>query len=272
MKSEKRPFVSDSAAADERVRRDGTAETSSTLKAFAVLEALVKARVPVSLAELMLMTGLPKPSLHRTLGLFEEAGWVAREPNGRAYAVGRRLSSFALEVLKNDHLAAVRRAVLRQLVEQLGETCNLAVLRRGEVVYLDRVEAEWPLRLHLDVGTTLSPHCCASGKLLVAFLPDAERRQLLDSLPLMRFTDRTITDPQLLALEMDRVRANGYAVDNEEYVVGVACVAVPVRDSRGDVVAAVAVHAATARLPLARAIEFVPQLNVAAQRIGITLN
>jgi DNA-binding IclR family transcriptional regulator len=250
--------------------REASNENSSTLKAFAVLEALVRAGGPVSLAELMLATGLPKPSLHRTLALFEDAGLVAREPSGRTYAVGQRLSRFALDVLTNDRVATERRVILRRLVSEVGETCNLSMLRKGELVYLDRVEAEWLLRLHLPAGTALPPHCSASGKLLLAFKPAAERAQLLEAMPLARFTDRTITSRQLLESELDRIVAAGYAVDNEEYVAGVACVAVPVRDASGDVVAAVAVHAATARLPLPRAIEFVPQLNDAAARIAAT--
>jgi DNA-binding IclR family transcriptional regulator len=144
------------------------------------------------------------------------------------------------------------------------------MLRKGELVYLDRVEADWPLRLHLPAGTALPPHCSASGKLLLAFKAPAEREQFVSTLPLPRFTERTITNRQLLASELDRIAATGYAVDNEEYVIGVACVAVPVRDAAGEVVAAVAVHAATARLPLTRAIEFVPQLNDAATRISAT--
>jgi IclR family acetate operon transcriptional repressor len=245
-------------------------ESSSTLKAFAVLEALVRAGEPVTLAELMLVTRLPKASLHRTLALFEEAGLAVREPNGRAYAVGPRLSRFALDILTHDRVATQRRVLLRKLVGDVGETCNLAILRRGEVVYLDRVEADWPLRLHLPVGSALPPHCCASGKLLLAFREPAERAELLAALPLPRFTERTITDRQLLASELDRIVATGYAVDNEEYVVGVACVAVPVRLAGGDVVAAVAVHAATARLPLARAIELVPTLAATANAIAGT--
>ena len=102
--------------------------------------------------------------------------------------------------------------------------------------------------------------------------PFAERGRdaLIEAMPLVRFTDRTITDRQLLAAELDRIAANGYAVDNEEYVIGVACVAVPVREADGTVAAAVAIHAATARLPLPRALEFVPRLNAAALEIAKT--
>lgn len=254
----------------ERGRREAALENSSTLKALSVLEALVRAPGAVTLGDLMQATGLPKPSLHRTLALFEDAGYVQREPAARAYAAGPRLAALGLAILTNDAAATLRRAILRQLVADVGETCNLAMLRKGEVVYLDRVEADWPLRLHLPVGSAVPMHCSASGKLLLAMLPSAERDALVASLPLMRFTEHTITDRALLARELDRIMAAGYSVDDEEYVVGVACVAVPVRLASGQVIASVAVHAATARLPLQRAIELVPRLKEAAQRIAAT--
>lgn len=246
-------------------------ETSSTLKAFGVLEVLVRAGRPVTLSELMQATELPKPTLHRTLALFEEAGFLAREPGGRAYIIGERLSQFGLNVLRNDGAAGERRSVLRRVVSEINESCNLAVLQRGALIYLDRIEAEWPLRLQLPVGgVAIPPHCCASGKLLLAFLPVAERQRLLELMALQRFTERTITDRQVLASEFDRIVSAGYAVDNEEYVLGVACVAVPVRNKHAEVIASLAVQGATARLPLMRAIEFVPRLQAAAADIGST--
>ena len=253
----------------EGIRREAITENSSTLKALSVLEALVRAGRPVTLSELMQATGLPKPSLHRTLSLFEEGGYVQREPAGHPYAVGGRLSALALAILTHDSVATLRRSILRQLVADVGETCNLAMLRRAEIVYLDRVEAEWPLRLHLEPGVSVPAHCCASGKLLLALLPADERDALVQTLPLASFNERTITNRALLAKELDRIVATGYAVDNEEYVTGVGCVAVPVRVGN-KAVAAVAVHAAIARLPLQRAIEFVPRLNEAALRLATT--
>jgi IclR family acetate operon transcriptional repressor len=246
-------------------------ETSAALKAFGVLEILVRAGRPLTLSELMQATELPKPTLHRTLALFEDAGFLAREPGGRAYIIGERLSRFALDALRSDGAAAERRTILRRVVSEISETCNLAVLYKNAVIYLDRVEAPWPLRLHLaGDGVALPPHCCASGKLLLAYFPAAERQRLLALMPLQRFTERTITDRAVLDSELDRIVSVGYAADNEEYVLGVACVAVPVRNRHGDVVASIAVQGATARLPLMRAIEFVPRLRTAAEQIGAT--
>jgi DNA-binding IclR family transcriptional regulator len=246
-------------------------ETSSTLKAFGVLEVLVRAGRAVTLSELMQATELPKPTLHRTLALFEEAGFLAREPGGRAYIIGDRLSRFGLDVLRNDAAATERRTVLRRVVNEIGETCNLAVLYKGALMYLDRIEAQWPLRLQIPTGSVaMPPHCCASGKLLLAYLPVEDRQRLLNLMALERFTLRTITDRQVFASEMDRIVSTGYAIDNEEYVLGVACVAVPVRNRHREIVAAVAVQGATARLSLMSAIEFVPQLQAAALDIGST--
>ena len=255
--------------ASDRARREAALDNSSTLKALSVLDALVRAGHPATLTELVQTTGIPKPSLHRTLALFEDAGYVQREPGGRAYAVGQRLASLGLAILTHDSVATLRHGILSQLVAEVGETCNLAMLRKGQVAYLDRVEADWPLRLHLPVGTTVPAHCSASGKLLISHMPAAERDALLDALPLPRFTEKTITDRVLIARELDRIVSCGYSLDNEEYVAGVACVAVPVR-AGGEIIAAVAVHAATARLPLQRAIDFVPRLTDAAARIAKT--
>jgi len=248
---------------------DIAGETSSTLKAFGVLEVLVRAGRAVTLSELIQATELPKPTLHATLALFEQAGFLAREPGGRAYIIGERLSRFGLDVLRNDGAATMRRTALRRVVSEIGESCNLAVLYKGTLIYLDRIEADWPLRLHLPPGgVAIPPHCCASGKLLLAYRPVAERQRLLELMALQRFTERTITDRQVLASECERIVSAGYAVDNEEYVVGVACVAVPVRNQHGDVIASIAVQGATARLPLMRAIEFVPRLQAAAIDVG----
>src|ERR1700686_2394460 len=95
-------------------------ETSSTLKAFGVLEVLVRAGRFFTLSELMQATELPKPTLHRTLALFEEAGFLAREPGGRAYIIGERLSPFGLNLLRNDGAATQRRTVLRRVVSEIG--------------------------------------------------------------------------------------------------------------------------------------------------------
>ena len=168
----------------------------------------------------------------------------------------------------NGGLRAERHAILARVVEAIGETCNFTMLDGDAVVYLDRVEAAWPLRMTLSSGSRVPLHCTASGKLLLAMLPKASRARLIGHLSLARYTETTITDQKRLAEELARIRAQKYATDNEEFHAGLVCVAVPVADPERRVWAAVAVHAPASRMPLAKALEHLPSLRRAAVSLG----
>ena len=236
----------------------------ATLRAVGVLEALVAAERPASLAELAGMVRLPKPTLYRMLGMLEDAGLVMREPGARRYAPGPRLSALGRNVMLNGSLRAARRAVLAGVVEEIGETCNFTMLDGAEVMYVDRVEAAWPLRMNLTAGSRVPLHCTASGKLLLALLPKASRDKISGQLSLTRYTDTTITERKHLATELARIRSERYATDREEYHAGLLCIAVPVLDAKKRACAALAVQAPVSRMPLERALSHVPSLRRAA--------
>jgi DNA-binding IclR family transcriptional regulator len=139
------------------------------------------------------------------------------------------------------------------------------------VVYVDRVETAWPLRMTLTSGSHVPLHCTASGKLLLALLPKASRERLTPQLALNRYTESTITDPKRLAAELARIRANRYATDNEEFHAGLVCVAVPVTGKKR-ACAALAVHAPVSRMPLERALSYLPVLRRAAAAMSSTLD
>lgn len=111
------------------------------------------------------------------------------EPVARRYAPGPRLAALGRNVMFNATLRAGRRAVLARLVEEIGATCNFTMLDGAEVIYVDRVEAVWPLRVDLTRGSYVPLHCTASGKLLLALLPQSSRDRLVKGLALNRFTD-----------------------------------------------------------------------------------
>jgi len=242
----------------------------ATLRAVSVLEALVAAERPAALAELTGMVRLPKPTLYRMLGMLEAAGLVMREPGARRYAPGPRLATLGRNVMLNGSLRAGRRAILARLVEEIGETCNFTMLDGAEVIYVDRVEAAWPLRMNLTSGSRVPLHCTASGKLLLALLPKASRERITGQLALTRYTDTTITDRRQLATELARIRANRYSTDKEEYHAGLVCVAVPVMDARKRACAALAVQAPVSRMPLERALGHLPALRQAASAMAET--
>ena len=243
----------------------------ATLRAVSVLEALVAAERPAALAELSGMVRLPKPTLYRMLGMLASAGLVIREPGTRRYAPGPRLAVLGRSIMLNGSLRAERRAILSRLVEEIGETCNFTMLDGAQVVYVDRVEAAWPLRMTLTSGSHVPLHCTASGKLLLALLPKASRERLSAQLGLTRYTESTITDAKRLAAELARIRARRYATDNEEFHAGLVCVAVPVLGNKR-ACAAVAVQAPASRMPLARALGYLPVLRRAASAMASTLN
>jgi DNA-binding IclR family transcriptional regulator len=242
----------------------------ATLRAVSVLEALVAAERPAALAELTGMVRLPKPTLYRMLGMLESAGLVMREPGARRYAPGPRLATLGRNVMLNGSLRAGRRAILARLVEEIGETCNFTMLDGAEVIYVDRVEAAWPLRMNLSSGSRVPLHCTASGKLLLALLPKASRERITAQLALTRYTDTTITDRRQLAAELARIRANRYSTDKEEYHAGLVCVAVPVMDARKRACAALAVQAPVSRMPLQRALGHLAALRQAASAMAGT--
>lgn len=245
---------------------------SASLRSLGILDVIVKADRPISLAQIAEQLALPKPTVFRLLSTLEKAGWVFRQPVEKEYVVGARLAGFGLGVMMNNSVRATRHAILAGVASEIGETCNITMLDDNEVVYMDRVETQWPLKIDLQAGTRVPLHCSASGKLMLSQMNSAKRRTLLDHMVLTRFTDNTITDIGVLESELEQIRVNRIGIDNQEYLDGLICVAVPVHDSNGKLAAALAVQAPTARFSLARALEQVPVLTRAADALAETFS
>lgn len=244
---------------------------SPGLRLFDLLEVLVREGRALTLAEAVAASGWPKPTVHRMLAQLEAGELLVREPDGRRYALAPRLLRLSEGALAGSTQQGVRHAVLRQLVADVGESCNFTALSGSEVLYLDRIESAFPLQLNLRPGTRVPIHCSASGKLLLAHLPAAQRNTLLDGLPLERHTATTLTTREALDAEFKRIRKDDYSVDAEEFVEGLVCVAVPVRGPDGQGArCAVALQAPVARMSLAQAIEKLPRLQEAALALART--
>jgi DNA-binding IclR family transcriptional regulator len=257
-----------SSAPPEPTEERGGSSAERSLRLLSLLAAEGRA---LGLAELAQRLALPKATVHRLCGPLLAGGFVARDFEEKAFGVGPALRRLALDTLNHGEQRALRHAVLDALVQDIGETCNFTTLDGAEVLYLDRVEARWPLRLTLDVGSHVPLHCTASGKLFLALMPKPRRDALLAELALPAMTPQTITDRDALRAECEATAARGHATDREEYIAGLVAVAVPVRDAAGRVRAAIAVHAPSARMPLDRAIERLPALRAAADRMAALL-
>lgn len=241
--------------------------SSPVLRMFSLLELIASKDNFVSLQMLARETGLPKPTLHRMLTNFVAEGLLVRQTDKRLYGTGPRLRAFAETLLLNATQSGARHSVLRALVQELGETCNVTTLSGDEVLYLDRVETPEPLRFHLGPGSRVPIHCSASGKLLAGQLPESTRRKLLDHAPLEQFTDVTITDFDQLEAEIALSLERGYAVDDGEFIHGLVCFAVLVPGSRGRSSQCVAVQGPSIRLTRADADRVLPALHRAADAL-----
>jgi IclR family acetate operon transcriptional repressor len=235
-----------------------------TMRLFALLEVISERDQSFTLQNMVDATGLPKPTLHRMLQILEDAGVLQRQGDSRHYSTGSRLRRLAEKLLLNSTLHGARHIILQQLVTEVGESCNITAFSGGDVIYLDRVETAAPLRFYLHPGSRVPAHCSSSGKLFLAQCSEVQRRRLLGHVALPRYTPNTKTDPAQLEVELEKVTADGYAIDDEEYLPGLFCIAVLVPTENGEANLAVAIQAPVTRLHHADISRVLPALHRAA--------
>lgn len=237
-----------------------------------MLEEIAKAGVPVTPTDVNKSLRLPKPTIHRLFSALEAEGFIQREIDGRAYAVGRRTRALSSGILSSLRIRTARLAILSQLAGQIGETCNIALPDRDGMVYLDRHETKWPLRIQLPIGTQVPFHCTASGKLYLSSLRRQHLRSYLRSAHLERFTAGTMIDPEQLIAHIDTIRVNEIATDNEEFMDGMIAAGVPIIDPMGRLVSTLSFHAPIQRLSLEDAMAHLPLLKEAAHKLSELLS
>ncbi len=209
----------------------------SVERALAVIEALGRARALQEIAEL---SGLPKPTAHRILQVLVERGFARDEGDG-VYAGGPRILTVAGEVLSGLDPAGRARPLLRDLRERADATVHFGLLTGDEAIYIDKVESRRPYQMASRVGNRLALHCTAIGKAILAHLSEEELTAVLGLSELTARTPNTITALDALHSELDRIRAAGYAVDDEENERGIRCVGAAVFDHRRRAVGAISV-------------------------------
>lgn len=238
------------------------------IRLFALLEVIAEKDQYFSLQSLVEELGLPKPTLHRMLQQLDSAGMIQRDGDGRHYSTAIRLRRLAENLLLNNTVHGARRNVLRTLVAEVGESGNITSCSGNEVLYLDRVETPAPLRFYLHPGSRVPLHCSASGKLFLAQMSAAQRKRLLTPGALEKYTEHTLTDLKSVEAELARASALGYAMDNEEFLPGLTCIAMLVPASSGKSNLAVAIQAPTLRFQGKRITACLPALKRAAQALA----
>ncbi len=210
-------------------------------KTLAILDLIGGVTGGLTLAQLSDRLGISKPTAFRIVTVLEHADYLQRAPGSQGYQLGLKLHRLGSLVDAGAALRNLARPFLEELVDRCDDTVHLVVLDRGEALYLDKIEGKRSVRVVSRVGMRLPAHCSGVGKVLLAHADDDEVDAIVRERGLQRFTPNTITDRQALEAELLRIRACGYAIDNEEIELGLKCVAAPVSDEAGRVVAAISV-------------------------------
>ena len=217
-------------------------------KSLSVLELLLQKGSPMNMTELSKKLGFYTSTIHRILDTLKHWGYVEQDPHTQKYQLG--LKALELGMAKLHQMDLVREATpyLKELVKQCNETVHLGVLGEGEVLYLAKEESSQTIRMISYVGRRAPLHCTALGKVLLAYLPEGERKKILGKKVLPQLTENTITGKRELEKELGKVREQGFALDREENEKDVRCVAAPIRNYQGEVIAALSISSPAFRI------------------------
>ncbi len=213
-------------AANASSGRSGSVQ--SIERAFALLEILADHGGMLGLSQLSELSGLPLPTIHRLVRTLVELGYLHQEPS-RQYALGARL--IRLGESSVHMLSVTARPHLTRLVDELGESANMAMLDGDRIVYVAQVPSRHSMRMFTEVGRRALPHGTAVGKAILAGMPADKVRDLLQRTGMPRYTDHTITDPAEFARQLETAADTGYAIDEGEQELGVRCIAVAVPEA-----------------------------------------
>jgi DNA-binding IclR family transcriptional regulator len=225
----------------------GAAPVGVISKVLRILEALQGSSAGLGLKAICDLTGIHKSTAHRFLKHLEREGYLVRTEAG-AYLIGPRLSQMSTRGSQGATLQAVARPILWELWKSTQETVNLAVLDQGTVLYVDVIESPHEFRLSSRVGTRRSLHVTALGKALAAFLPAELRASILSTIKFQPATPKTIMNLVQFRQELEKIRRQGYAVDDEEAVQGARCVSAPILNADREPIAAVSVSGPVTRV------------------------
>lgn len=229
-------------------RRSGRT-IQSIERALDLLDILAGANSEMALHEIAAQAGLNNSTCHHLLATLVKRGYVGRNRRARSYFLGSRITELSQSRLKQFSLTEVAMAELRQLNQLTGESVHLAVLQGYALVTLAKLDSRLPVRVGSDeVGKANASHATATGKAILAWLPEPEIARVIANNGLPRFTEKTIGTIVGLMEELRLTRRNGYAIDNEEFQPGVVCIGAAIRDHAGAVIGSV-----SCSMPLMRA-------------------
>ena len=232
---------------------DSTRSTIQSLdRGLYLMEILSRSDKPMGLPELAEILEVDRSTIHRLMGTLLQRGYVTQDPENKRYTVGYKVISLSRRAIDGHSLRAAAKPYLTQLTEETGESTNLCVPAGEHAVCIDYEASPSPLAVTNDIGIEFLYHATAGGKVILAHMPEEKQKQIIESYELTEFTPRTITTRERLANNLEMIRIQGYGVDDEEHYIGVRCIAAPIRDYSGKVIAALSMSGPSSRITLAK--------------------
>lgn len=222
----------------------------SVHRAFRLLEILSDNLSGLGVSELARQTGWPKSSVYNILATLAQDGFIVRDPENGRYRMTVKLFTISGAVVDGVDIREIAYPLMTELSRATGETVNLGMMDGAQAIYVETIAGKGTIRVNTWPGKRLPIHRTALGKALVAELPEGELKSIVEQGGLTRSTPNTLTKLKDLRLDLLRVRKRGYAIDDEEDEIGMRCVGVPVRNFRGQVVAAISVTGIARRMPM----------------------
>jgi len=245
-----------------------TAGDGTVGKALEVLDQIAALGRPVRFGEVLAGSAYPKATLYRLLQTLLSQRMLSYDPDRQTYAPGLRLVRLAHAAWAQSSLGPVARAHVDRLSADVGETVHLAQLDHAQVLYVDKRNATVPVQMYSQAGKVGPAYCTGVGKVLLAYLDDTELDRVLAQQSFYRFTAQTLTTPDGLRAELERIRARGFGFDREEHEPGIICVAVPILSDTNRAMGALSVTGSTDRTTLDTLETLVPRIQATADAIA----
>lgn len=220
----------------------------SVSRALWIIEIVSSKKDGLGVTEIARQMDINKSSVYRILSTLVQHGYIEQDEETERYKLGYKFLEMSSKLLESIDLRAEAKPYLRELEKATNEVVHLVVYDQGEVIYIEKLEGTETLRMHSKVGKRAPMHCTAVGKAILAYLPLPVVLDILDRKGMPQHTDQTITDKEVFLNELAAVRQKGYALDLEENEYGIRCIAVPIFDHSGNVIAAVSVSGPTIRM------------------------
>lgn len=212
----------------------------SVLKALDILEVLDKKR-EMGISEISEILQWDKSTVHRLISTLKQKGYVVQNPSNQKYSNSFKLFEMGNNVVERLGLRRQAQPFLEKLAVLTQETVNLAIMDGNHIIYIDKIESQATIKVDLNIGKKLPIYCTGLGKAMLAYKSKEEVKTLLGKEAFVKYTKNTIEDLQGLFQQLEQIRKQGYCIDEEEYVEGLQCVAAPVKDYSGSVIAAISV-------------------------------